>query len=252
MLRWRVLCRRQWRRAQTSLRAVTTPDHLLKASDYACTGGFALSGSVAAATCGLDLFGATTIGAVTALGGGTIRDTVILHRPPFWTREPEYMWIACASAAAAFCGWPWIPADAADSFGLKNGEGNEGPLLWWADAIGAGTFAVMGAQKAIALRRSSAIAVLAGMSTATGGGLIRDVICRTNQTTRGAGGRILHSEKKDLYATAAAVGAIVFVAGQSAPKQLPLRIGASVGSVVVVRCLAQKYRLGLPTWTGPS
>jgi len=68
---------------------------LLRGSDYFGTLIFAISGSITAASCGMDVFGATAIGTITAIGGGTIRDSLILHKQPFWIEEEEYFFMAC-------------------------------------------------------------------------------------------------------------------------------------------------------------
>jgi uncharacterized membrane protein YeiH len=33
----------------------------------------------------MDVFGCMVIGTITAVGGGTIRDVIVLHRRPFWS-----------------------------------------------------------------------------------------------------------------------------------------------------------------------
>ena len=72
---------------------------ILRGSDYFGTLIFAISGSVTAASCGMDVFGATAIGTITAIGGGTIRDSIILHKQPFWIEEEEYFFMACFVSA---------------------------------------------------------------------------------------------------------------------------------------------------------
>ena len=63
---------------------------VLRASDLFCTAIFAASGAITAAGCGMDLLGAIIVGTITALGGGTVRDALILHRQPVWVEEHEY------------------------------------------------------------------------------------------------------------------------------------------------------------------
>ena len=48
-----------------------------------CTIVFAVSGSITAGSYGLDVFGASIVGTITAIGGGTVRDSIILHKQPF-------------------------------------------------------------------------------------------------------------------------------------------------------------------------
>lgn len=51
----------------------------------------------------IDIVGATLLGLITAIGGGTIRD-VILDVPPFWAHELSYIWVAICSSIVAFYG----------------------------------------------------------------------------------------------------------------------------------------------------
>jgi len=54
----------------------------------------------------MDLFGATAVGLLTAVGGGTFRDSILLSRQPFWVVETEYLYIAITGAAVTFFAWP--------------------------------------------------------------------------------------------------------------------------------------------------
>jgi Glycine transporter len=116
-----------------------TARHQLRAMDYIGTLSFASSGAIAAATAQMDLLGALFVGTVTAVGGGTIRDAVVLSKRPFWTDETEYLYMSLAAAGATFALWP-------------RGEDKkpyEHEILNWIDALGVGAFAVIGAQNAI-------------------------------------------------------------------------------------------------------
>jgi uncharacterized membrane protein YeiH len=52
---------------------------------------FALSGALAAVRARLDLFGVVVVAAVTALGGGVLRDTLIGANPPYSFRHETYL-----------------------------------------------------------------------------------------------------------------------------------------------------------------
>lgn len=54
----------------------------------------------------MDILGTVIVGTVTAVGGGTIRDTLVLNRLPFWIEEWEYLLIGIAGSLAAFISWP--------------------------------------------------------------------------------------------------------------------------------------------------
>ena len=65
------------------------------------TVAFAVTGVLAIADRGVDLFGVMVLGLITAIGGGTVRD-LILETPVFWASLPIYLWGSGASRAIAF------------------------------------------------------------------------------------------------------------------------------------------------------
>ncbi len=204
---------------------------VLRGLDYAGTLVFAASGSIAAAESGLDVCGCIAVGTVTAVGGGTLRDLVIFARPPFWSGaapdggEPEYLLLACVSAAAAFFCVPL----------LQDGAPNDDA----ADAVALGAFAVIGAMNGARAGLPFLQSLLCGVVTGTGGGTVRDVWLRRPV-------RIFHSQK-ELYATCAAVGAATFL---GAPRgwSFAARVALGVGSTAALRAASLAGHLRLPTW----
>jgi uncharacterized membrane protein YeiH len=67
-----------------------------------------MTGAITAASSGLDVFGVTMVGTITATGGGTFRDAIFLRKQPFWVEETEYLWIAITTAVATFFAWPIV------------------------------------------------------------------------------------------------------------------------------------------------
>jgi len=207
--------------------------------------------------------GASIVGTITAIGGGTIRDALVLHKQPFWIEEYEYLLMAAGASALAFCVFPILPAGNL----VKNDEGDEGELLWWVclfrnvsllfsyvvlqgDSLGLGAFAVIGAQNGLRMCVHPAIAVSCGMVTATFGGLTRDVLCGRPVENQGHG-RILHSQS-DMYAITALVGASMYVLTRSLALPMYLRILTGVGSTMTLRYAAKTFEIGLPSWNKPS
>jgi len=204
---------------------------LLRGADYFGTFVFAASGSITAATYGLDLLGSVALGTITAVGGGTVRDVVILGRKPFWSGddgESEYLWMSLIAAATAFFAYPYIP----DFFDSKEME--------WADAISLGAFAVIGAQNGIRAGLSPALCVLCGVSTGTFGGATRDVLAKRPV-------RIFNSYA-ELYATTAAGGAAAYLLARAAALPLSARVSVGVASTVALRFAAWTNGLTLPDW----
>jgi len=214
---------------------------LLRGSDYFGTLIFAISGSITAASCGMDVFGATAIGTITAIGGGTIRDSLILHKQPFWIEEEEYFFMACFIAFLTFFVWPSIPSGNV----IKTENDQEGDFLWWGDAIGVGTFSIVGAMNACRMCVHPFFAVVCGVVTATFGGMIRDVVCGQPKVT--SRGRIFHSHS-DIYATTAAAGASSYMIARYLKASISTRILSGMVVAIGFRWLAKAYGIGLPSW----
>ncbi|HSG88207.1 MAG TPA: trimeric intracellular cation channel family protein [Pseudomonadales bacterium] len=151
---------------------------------------FALSGGLAAARRRLDPFGFLVLAFLPAVGGGTLRD-LILDRTVFWIDDPLPLYL---TALAALLTW-FFSATVA----------RRERLLIWFDALGLSVFAVLGARRGLLVTGDPAIAVMMGVMTAVVGGVLRDVVCNELPL-------ILHRE---IYATAAVVGALVYVLGRS-------------------------------------
>lgn len=149
---------------------------------------FAVSGALTALRNDMDVFGVAMIAFVTGVGGGTIRDVLLGAFPVWWIASPSAVLICLVGAVAAMTAQPLIASR------LKT--------LIWADAVGLSVFAVLGAQAALAADAPVMIAVFMGAVTATFGGVVRDVLLNEPPL-------IL---KQDIYATAALIGAGVYVA----------------------------------------
>src|SRR5215831_19966433 len=143
---------------------------------------FAVSGTLAAGRTGLDLLGVIVIAALTAIGGGTLRDLLLNRHPIFWITYAKYLTVIIASALLTVCYvriWP-----------------PPGNTLLVADALGLALFAMFGAQVAEAAQRPPLIVVLMGTMTGVAGGVLRDVITA----------QIPLILRRDIYATAAIGG----------------------------------------------
>ncbi len=143
---------------------------------------FAVSGALAAARHRMDPIGFILLGAITAIGGGTVRD-LLLGRPVFWVEEPYQILLP---AFVALLTYFFVPGDVARQKGMI-----------WSDALGLAAFAVQGAQIALSEGARPAIVIIMGVTTAVGGGLLRDVLC----------GERPYIVQGDLYASTALAGA---------------------------------------------
>ncbi len=146
---------------------------------------FAVSGALTAARYRMDVLGFVLIGTITGIGGGTTRD-LLLGRTVWWTQHPLELILCVAAALVTFF---FIRSDIARRKGMI-----------WSDALGLSAFGVVGCHVALAFGAPFVIAVFMGMVTATGGGVIRDVLTNTQPM-------ILCGQ---VYATAALLGSLIY------------------------------------------
>jgi uncharacterized membrane protein YeiH len=200
----------------------------VEAAELAGTVVFALSGVIAVASRPLDWFGAIVVGVVTALGGGTIRGLILGLTPVFWIEDQTFLWTAIAGAAVA------IPAARV----LAHGSATRfEESLELADAAGLALFSVVGANVALDHAFDGSIAVLAGLITGVGGGVMRDLFAgRTPLILRG-----------EIYATAALAGCLVFVClDQWTPVSEPISAIAGAAAITALRILGINREWSLP------
>ncbi|MBC2778788.1 trimeric intracellular cation channel family protein [Parasphingopyxis marina] len=205
-----------------------TPDFpigpVLSALDVGGIGLFAATGAVAAARAKQTLVTFAFFALATGAGGGTVRD-LLIGAPVFWVADSRPL-IACLVIAL----FVWItPAK------LWRGK-----ALDWLDAIGMAAYAVFGAAKALSFGVPPLAAVLMGIFTACLGGIIRDILA-------GEPSIILRPE---LYVTAAALAAALFVGLTLLGVMLPIAAGLSALAGFTLRALAIWKGLALPTYRG--
>jgi uncharacterized membrane protein YeiH len=168
---------------------VTTEPPLLLALDLTGTFAFALNGALTALrSARLDIVGVVTLGMITALGGGIVRDVLIGYLPPATFSDWRYLAVAAAGGLVA-------------SVLGRRLDRLVRPITVL-DAVGLSLFAVTGASKALQFNLGIGQAVILGAVTAVGGGTLRDVLVRQVPSVLSSG----------LYAVPALVGAAITVA----------------------------------------
>jgi len=189
---------------------------LLEALTWIAVVVLAASGALAASRKRLDPVGFVLIACVTAFGGGTLRD-MLLDRSVFWLEEPGMVALAV--------------------FFTAHLVERRFVVLLWADAVGLALFAGLGAEAALRFGADPWVAVLMGVVTATMGGVVRDIVCAELPL-------IL---RKEIYATAAALGAVAFVLADGAG--FPREVSLTVCAVLCFGLRAAAIRRG---WSLPS
>lgn len=168
-----------------------------------------------------DLFGFVIVALVSALGGGIIRDAMILDRPVAVVDQPVYLWVACAGALVAFLG----------KFSGRVWE----LFQVHADALVLGIWAVTGATKTLQVGLSGYAAVFMGLLTAVGGGVIADLL--VGQTPQVLIGR-------RLYAAPAFISACIAVMlAETGHATVGMLVAPVVGTGLAVLSYWRRWRI---------
>ncbi|RPA10243.1 trimeric intracellular cation channel family protein [Gordonia sp. OPL2] len=184
---------------------------------------FAASGALLGVRKDFDLWGIVTVGALTGVGGGILRDVLLGVTPPSSIQNWPPIVIGAVTSVVVFFFHPTFA------------QLRRSVLLF--DAIGMGVFATSGAAIAIDEHVSAFAATLVGLLTAVGGGILRDVI--TNDIP-------LLLQPADLYAVPALLGAGVVAVGgtyTAVPVWFWLVVGTIVATGLRLAGLVFKWRL---------
>ena len=187
-------------------------------------GIFAVTGVLAAARQNMDVMSFIIIGVVTAIGGGTLRD-LMLGVQPFWLQYPAYLYVTSAAALATFFFERIFRA-------TYNG-------LLYLDALATAVFTVIATERTLQLGFEPGIAVLMGVITGIGGGIVRDLL--TGQPT------ILM--RRELYMTPILIGGALYVVIRKAAIFTPLQVSLlAILVITAVRLGAIRWCWGFPDW----
>ncbi|PTN09906.1 trimeric intracellular cation channel family protein [Mangrovibacterium marinum] len=196
--------------------------NLLLLFDYIGTFVFAISGTLTAANKRLDFFGATMIGFVTAVGGGSLRDMMLGDTPVAWMRDLNYFWLIIAGVLVTIAFGKVVMT-------LKK-------TLFLFDTIGIAVFTIIGLKKALMMGINIPLAVMMGLASAVVGGVIRDTLCNELPL-------IFHRE---IYATACIAGALVYLLLNFLGMNEHACEIATVGSIITIRLIAVRFDIALP------
>ena len=187
-------------------------------------GVFAVTSVISTQNKNLDLFSVVFLGAVTALGGGTIRDIILGQYPIYWVKDLWFLWVAvCVSVAAFF---------------VVQKLSHRYQLLLYLDALGISLFAITAAAKSLNLGFSASIAVVMGLITAIFGSILRDLLT-------GSPSLLLRQE---MYATPVLLGVSIFVGLDLWWPNVIFNVPFCIVLTFVFRASAIYYQLHYPRW----
>jgi len=183
---------------------------------------FAVSGAFRAARHQLDLLGVLVLAVATGVGGGIVRDLTLGSTPPAAFQDETYLVVCLLGGLVVFI--------------AANKIAPHWDAVMAADAVGLSVFAAIGAAKAEQYGLGAIGVVMMAAVTATGGGIIRDVLVR----------QIPAVLKADFYASAALFGGASYVAAGRLGAGQSMQLFAAVIVTFVLRALAMKYGISLP------
>ena len=182
---------------------------------------FAISGIRHAAEKHFDWFGGYVCGFAVAIGGGTIRDT-ILGVKPFWTTDIRYL---CVTAIALFL-----------AIILRKRMKKLHNTWFVFDTLGLAFFTIAGMQKTLTFGFPFWVAIVMGCITGVAGGVIRDVLLNNEPV-------IL---QKEIYAIASVAGGILYYILLIVNFSITFTVIATFLLIVLIRFVAVYYHIQLP------
>ena len=199
--------------------------------DIIGTLAFAVAGAMVGADRHMDLFGVLSMGVVTAMGGGVMRDILLGQFPARAFFNYDYIFLAVMASLVVF-----IIIRAFRQAYSRN------RLLVEAvnnvfDAIGLAAFSITGVQIAIQSGHGEnwIFCVFLGMMTGVGGGILRDMLCRM----------VPMVFTKHIYAVASIAGSLLYyICAHFHAEELGTVL--VMVTVIAVRILARIYHWNLP------
>jgi len=192
--------------------------------DIAGLAVFAASGALAAAQRAQTFVTLAFFALITGVGGGTVRD-LLIGAPVFWVQDAR---VSAVCLGVALLVW------------LTPERWWRGAALDWFDAVGLAAYAVYGAAKAIGYGVPPLPAALMGVVTGCVGGIIRDVLA----------GEPSILMRPELYVTAAALSAGLYVVLRVAGVEAWVAAGIAAGAGFALRAAAIRWHLALPAYRG--
>jgi len=204
------------------MKSISTAE-LIYALDLAGTFVFAVSGWILASSKKLDIFGASVIAFITAVGGGTLRDLLIGSQPVGWMLNLNYLLMI---GLGVLCG-----------LFFKRVFEKLRKTMFLFDSIGIGLFTILGIQKTLGMGLSPVIAVMMGTISAVFGGVLRDTLVN----------EIPLIFRKEVYATVCLVGGVFYLLLKELMPANDWPIVITVVFIIAIRVLAVKKRWSMPT-----
>ena len=183
---------------------------------------FAISGIRHAAEKHFDWFGGYVCGIAVAIGGGTIRDTMLGVRP-FWTTDIRYLLVTTVALFLTVI--------------LRKRMKKLNNAWFVFDTLGLAFFTIAGMQRTLSFGHPFWVAIIMGCITGVAGGVIRDVLLNNVPVIF----------RKEIYAIATVAGGVLYWAMLSLNCSMTFTVIATFFVIVIIRFVAVYYHIQLPT-----
>jgi uncharacterized membrane protein YeiH len=185
---------------------------------------FAVTGVLSAARQNMDVMSFVIVGVVTAVGGGTLRD-IVLDTRVFWLGDPTFLYVAAGAAVATFF--------------FEQFFRTTYRVFLCLDAAGTAVFSVTATERTQAMGFAPGIAVVMGLLTGIGGGILRDLL--TGQPTL--------LTRRELFMTPILLGVLLYIAGAHVvPDGREWIAPLAILLVAAVRMGAIRWGWAFPDW----
>lgn len=189
---------------------------------YTGTFVFALTGALKARANKMDLLGGMVLAFATAYGGGTLRDLLIGIQVG-WMNDNIPLLLVITAGIVVFL--------------FKNNIGGFEKTIFFTDAMGLGLFTAGGIERSLLNGISEPYSIVLGVMSATFGGLLADLL---------SGRQPSLLQKGELYATASAVGGVVYLILKHLQININITLAVCVATVVLIRIISRKRKIELP------
>lgn len=187
-------------------------------------GIFAITSIISTQNKNIDIFSAILLAAITALGGGTVRDVILGQYPVFWMKDLLYLWVTIGTAFVAFF--------------IVQALQNRYQLLLYLDALATALFSIVAANTVLTLGFSAPIAIVMGLITAIVGGILRDLLT----------GHPSILMRKEMYATPILLGLISYIILGAFLTTSVFNVPLCIAITFSLRSCAIYYQWRYPAW----
>ena len=182
----------------------------------------AMTATLAAGRRSMDWVGVCLLAAVTALGGGSVRDVLLGHHPLVWITHPEYLVVVAVAALSAIAVARFMER-------LR-------PLFLFLDAVGLVVFTILGCNVALEMGLPAIVVIVTGMITGCVGGVLRDILCND----------VPLLFRSELYASVSVVTGILYVGGLHLKLPHDAVMFGAMFAGLALRLLALRYGWNMP------